>query len=96
MIKLNNACECIQLLMRDGRVSEYCPPYNTLAPGFDDVPEGQVCLSNDVYEDNGCYDFNDDWEYDINHYVELYPIEYCPLCGKKLEYTRINSLTKKL
>ena len=94
MLKHEELCPCIISLMKDGKVSEYCPPYNEVAPQFNDVEEGQLCLAYDIVVDDGGYeDFM--WLSDIRVYRELYPIEYCPVCGQKIEYKHINGLTKK-
>lgn len=87
-------CDHIESLMHSGMMSEYCPPYNQLANGYDEVEEGQICLSTNVYEDNGYYE-EFDWIANIMCYKELYPIEYCPICGREIRYERINKLKYK-
>src|SRR5574344_303240 len=50
------------------------------------VENGQLCLVFDSIEDKG--NFNEDglWNTDFEVVRKLYPIEYCPICGKKISY----------
>ena len=95
MLEHKELCECMKNLMAIGHIKPYCPPYNYMAEGFEDVEEGQLCMANQIAEDLGHY--NDyEWVSMIEMYDELYPINFCPICGKKIEYIKYPELTKKL
>lgn len=94
MLKYLPECNHIQKLMNSGVISEYMPPYNQLAYEYDKVEEGTICLSTNVYEDNGYYE-GFDWVANVMCYKELYPIEFCPICGKEIKYARVNNLKLK-
>ena len=95
MLVKDELCECMEELLYLGKVKQYCPPYNVMAEGFEDTEEGQLCLCTQIAEDIGYYR-ELEWISVINLYDELYPISYCPICGKKIEYKKIPELTKKL
>ena len=92
MKQVKCTCECLEKLIELGKVTYYCPPYNVLADNVE-AEEGQLCLVTQVAEDNGCYD-DYNWISNLHIYNELYPIEYCPICGKEIEYIKFNQLTK--
>ena len=89
-----DTCECITKLMGLGLVMPYCEPYNTLASGYT-ANEGDLCIVRENVEDRGYYD-DYNWINDIITYKELYPIKYCPICGKEIQYKRSNQLTKNI
>ena len=84
-IKCVNLCSCMLKLSFVDFVREYRNGF-ILSNYADDVKEGQMCLVNDEIIDEGEYD--QDGIYQTNFKVKktLYPIEYCPCCGKKIEY----------
>ena len=96
MVKVEHQCECIDKLINLGMIQHYCFPYNCISEEYEDVPEGTLCLVKTQYIDNGDWDDNFMWISDFQIYNELIPIEYCPICGKKIEYRKINYLTKNL
>ena len=89
----NNLCKCLEKLKDINKVMAHVPPYTKIADGFM-AEEGELCIVNDVIEDNGYYD-DYNWVSYIESYKELYPINFCPICGKEIEYIKYNSLTKK-
>lgn len=93
MLEEENLCDCIKGLKHIGLISKYFPPYNTLADNYT-AEEGQLCIVNEVMEDYGYYD-EYSWVSNIVCYKELYPINYCPVCGKKIEYKKSNRLVKR-
>lgn len=89
-IKSVNLCNCMYKLLVIDFVREYREGFN-LSNFADEVMEGQLCLVNDEIIDEG--DFDQDGIYQTNFQVKkvLYPIEYCPCCGKKIEYKPVIS-----
>ncbi len=87
-IKCANLCSCMSKLILIDFVREFREGF-TLSNFADEVHEGQLCLVNDEVIDEGTYD--QDGNYQTNFQVKktLYPIEYCPCCGKRLEYKSI-------
>ena len=69
-----NLCECLKELKDLGLVAQYSEKEH-LPITYDISPkEGELCLVSNQ--------FNSSWhEYDDF----VYPISYCPICGKKLE-----------
>lgn len=88
-IKFTNLCSCMSKLLVIDFVREYREGF-ILSNFADEVHEGQLCLVNDEIVDEG--DFDQDGLYQTNFQVKktLYPIEYCPCCGKKIEYKKID------
>lgn len=95
MVEVKEKCKCIEKLMNLGKIQYYCPPYNTINYNYEEVDEGTLCLVNNQVYDNGTYDDNFNWISYIDIVGDLIPIEYCPICGKKIEYKKIKGLTKK-
>ena len=84
-IKFVNLCTCMTKLIIIDFVREYKEGF-ILSNFASDVTEGQLCLVNDEILDEGDYDL--DGNYQVNFQVKkvLYPIEFCPCCGKRIEY----------
>ena len=93
MVSATDLCECMEELIERGKVMQHVPPYTQLSEGVI-ADDGELCMVNDVVEDLGYYD-EYTWVSNINAYKELYPIKYCPICGKEIKYKKYNSLTKK-
>ena len=93
MIEAVDLCECMEELIERRKVQRHVPPYSYLAEGTYAL-DGQLCMVNDVVEDLGYYD-DYQWVPNIKAYRELYPIKFCPICGKEIKYKRYNSLTMK-
>lgn len=87
-IKYVNLCKCMTKFLIIDFVCEYKEGF-ILSNFASDVTEGQLCLVNDEIVDEGDYDL--DGNYQVNFQVKktLYPIEYCPCCGKRIEYKPI-------
>ena len=87
-IKYVNLCNCMTKFLIIDFVREYREGF-ILSNFASDVTEGQLCLVNDEIVDEGDYDL--DGNYQVNFQVKktLYPIEYCPCCGKRIEYKPI-------
>ena len=90
MVKAVNNCECLERLLLIGQLK----PYNEYSEASnyynDDVEKGTLCL----IQTKVTYWATDVSMNDMNVEDYLYPINYCPICGKKIEYKKIKSLTK--
>lgn len=95
MVEVKEKCNCISKLMNLGIVQYYCPPYNVIDNNYEEVDEGTLCLVQNEMNDNGTWNDNYEWISSIELINNLIPIEYCPICGKKIEYKKIKGLTKK-
>lgn len=92
MNKVINECECLHRMKLLGQISEYNKSH---AEKFDyynyNAFDGQICLVQEKvtselsYDESGVHQ-----EYRISN--ELIPINYCPYCGKKIEYTKDNHM----
>ena len=107
MKEIESTCQCLDKLMAIGMVERYFKPTDSYFPSIkerdveifgeyvsEDIEEGQMCLVYRDIEDDGYYlDYT--WISNIKIFKELHPIEFCPICGKKIEYKKSMSLTKK-
>ncbi len=93
MVAAEDLCKCMEDLIAKGKISQHVPPYTHLADGTI-AEDGELCMVNHVAEDYGYYD-EYQWVSNIVSYIELYPIKYCPICGKQIVYKKYNSLTKR-
>ena len=71
-----NNCKCLNELILIGKILPYTKEYDLSLYANQDIEEGTLCFVNDIVED-------------IEEVKkELYPIEYCPICGKQIEYKK--------
>lgn len=90
-----NNCKCITKLMLIGKVKEYD---NEIISNYasQDIEKGKLCLISELVEDMSDYDYEkNEWINNFFKYYELYPIDYCPICGKKIEYNKTHGLKLK-
>lgn len=87
-IKCANLCSCMSKLLLVDFIREYREGF-MLSNFASDVHEGQLCLVNDEIVDEGGYDQDGVYQTDFKVKKTLYPIEYCPCCGKRIEYKPI-------
>lgn len=91
-LELNNSCDCIQKLIILGYLKEYECQFNDES----ELQSGQICIVTDKIVDNGGYDENGEYQTLYESTITYYPIEYCPICGKKIEYKKNDVQTLKL
>ena len=82
-------CRCLQKMLILRKVTPYDNSKESLFS--DSVEEGTLCISNTTVSDNGYYE-GINWIYNIEVEEELYPIYYCPICGKRIEYKKVQQL----
>ena len=87
MLEVKDECECLKALRTYYLVDSYNPEYDkikiTCYGPQKPVEEGTLCLVEHI-------------QHDFARWEEYIPIEYCPICGKKIEYKKVEQLTKKL
>ena len=91
-------CKCLERLILIGKVRPFTHNYD-LSNYAEEVEVGTLCWVNQKIEDNGDYE-NYTWVSNIEINDELYPINYCPICGKEIKYKVLSDefvhrLTKK-
>ncbi|NLC47776.1 MAG: hypothetical protein GX758_00245 [Tenericutes bacterium] len=84
-------CSCMLKLLYLRKIKKYNSFVDRISNYSDIVEEGQLCLVSETIIDEGDIDFNGEWNSNFVVVEELYPIKYCPICGKKYF-----ALTKKL
>ena len=87
-IKYVNLCNCMTKFLIIDFVREYREGF-ILSNFASDVTEGQLCLVSDEIVDEGDYDYDGTYQTNFQVKKTLYPIEYCPCCGKRIEYKPI-------
>lgn len=90
-----NLCDCLQKLSLINKIKKY-ESVNLSNYISREVEEGELCLVFDRLVDIGNYDDNFNWNSFFVNEEELYPIEYCPICGKKIEYRKELKLEKNI
>ncbi len=91
MVRAVNNCDCLERLLLIGQLQPFSK-YSEISNYFNgDIEEGTLCL----IQSKVTYWATDVSMNDINIDDYLYPISYCPICGKKIEYEKIKSLTIK-
>lgn len=82
------SCECMIKLSIIGKVKEYNSSADTLSNYAQEVEDGHMCLVFDSIIDTGDINQDGEWNTNIEVTKELYPIEYCPVCGKKVIHSK--------
>ncbi len=91
MVKTVNNCMCLEKLMIMGQIQPF-GTYSEASTFYNEhIDEGTLCL----VQSKATYWATDVSMNDITIDDYLYPIEYCPICGKKIEYKKIKSLARK-
>lgn len=83
-----NNCKCMNELILIGKVLPYTKDYDLSLYSNQEVEEGSLCLVNDIIDDT--------YTNEIITKKELYSIDYCPICGKKIEYRKLNDFKLKM
>lgn len=95
-LEVINSCDCLNRMIIIGYLKEYEKGDNTSNYYLEEIKEGQICMKRDITVDNG--EYNEDGEYipmyDITS--SYYPVDFCPICGKKIEYIKIKQESLKL
>ena len=83
-----NNCECLEKLMYYGKVKPFTHNYD-LSIMSDEPEVGTLCLVNNVVENIGHME-NNKWVVKKEVKEELFPINYCPICGKEIMYKTLS------
>lgn len=95
-LEIVNVCDCANKLLILGFLNNYELADKNLKYPLEDVSDGQICIKKDIIVDNGWYDENGIYNTYYDIYSAYYPIEFCPICGKKFEYRKSNDNSLKL
>ena len=90
MKKAIDLCKCLEKMIIIGKVMPFSEK-GFLSYYSDEVEEGTLCLAINQVSDNGYYE---GYDYISNFEVEteLFPINYCPVCGKQIKYEQVKKL----
>lgn len=94
-LKVTDNCNCLEKLMIIGRVRSF-ENKDVLSSYAKEVEEGQLCVVFNNISENGDFDEDGNYISFFNTSEELYPIEYCPMCGKRIKYERVKTLIQKV
>ena len=61
-----------------------------------EILDGHVVMKMDIVVDNGYYDESSNYNTNFDIVSSYYPIEFCPICGKKIEYVKSYDNSLKL
>lgn len=95
-VDATNLCDCLIRLELIGKIKRYNSLTDTLSNYSDETIDGEICLVSDVIVDNGDYDEEFNFISDIHINQELFKIEYCPICGKRIIYEHKDDAQLKL
>ena len=95
-MEIVNSCHCLNKLKILGYLQEFDELENSSNLYFGEIIDGQICMKMDIIVDNGNY--NEEGIYNTNFEItsSYYPINHCPICGKKIEYIKTKDKTLKL
>lgn len=89
MKEANDLCSCLEKMRLNGRLVPYSKKLNFTVYNSSGLEEGTLCLINNIIRDNGYYE-KYEWKSNFEMEIEAYPINYCPICGKEIEYKQMN------
>ncbi len=91
MVKAVNNCYCLEKLQAFGQIQPFSECSEASNYYKDTIENGTLCL----VQTKATYWATDVSMNDISVDDYLYPIDFCPICGKKIEYQKIKNLTRK-
>lgn len=83
-----HSCECLRKLILIGMVKPFDSCKGTTCSYLEEAEEGQMCFVSENIFDEGDYDQSGNWCYHFVVKDEYYPLSFCPICGKKIEYIK--------
>lgn len=95
-LEVINQCDCLCKLLCSGYLREYDIEENSSNYYLGEIIEGQIVMKMDIVVDNGWYDDFGNYHSSLDIVSSYYPIEYCPLCGKRIEYNKTLENSLKL
>ena len=98
MEKLNvvNQCDCLNKLIILGFLREYDSEEKSSNYYLGEIIDGRIVMKIDIVVDNGYYDENGNYNTYFDIISSYYPIDFCPICGKKIEYVKSSNNSLKL
>lgn len=95
-LEVVNKCDCLSLLLNSGYLSEFDVMEDSSNYYLGEIFNGQISMKMDIVVDNGWYDDYGNYISKFDIISSYYPIEYCPICGKKIEYDKTYKNSLKL
>lgn len=94
-VKYDSLCDCMYRLINVGLLCEYSND-KILSNYTGECSVGQICIKTDRIIDYGEYD--EFGNYNTNYQADsvFFPIDYCPICGKRIEYELLTEKMYKL
>ena len=90
MVKLEiiNTCDCLNKLLIIGYLREFESDEEYSNYYLGNILDGHIVMKMDIVVDNGWYDDYGNYNTNFEITSSYYPIEFCPICGKKIEYLK--------
>ena len=95
-IQIIDTCDCINKLLIVGYLREYNSEETISNYYIGEIIDGQICMKMDIIVDNGNYNEDGIYNTDFEITSSYYPIQHCPICGKKIEYIKLNNKSLNL
>lgn len=95
-LELVNSCDCLNKLLIIGYLREYDSEEESSNYYLGEILDGHVVMKMDIVVDNGYYDELSNYNTNFDIVSSYYPIEFCPICGKKIEYVKSYDNSLKL
>lgn len=95
-LEVINQCDCLSMLLGSGYLREYDKEENSSNYYLGEIIDGQIVMKMDIVVDNGSYDEFGNYYANFDIVSSYYPIEYCPICGKRIEYNKTLENSLKL
>lgn len=95
-LEVINQCDCLNMLLSSGYLREYDKEENSSNYYLGEIIDGQIVMKMDIVVDNGWYDEFGNYHANFDIVSSYYPIDFCPLCGKRIEYSKSYDNSLKL
>ena len=95
-LEVIDICDCLNKLLIVGYLRQFDNDEESFNYYLGEIIDGQIVMKMDIVVDNGSYDEYGNYNSKFEITSSYYPIRYCPLCGKRIEYNKTLENSLKL
>ena len=95
-LEVIDICDCLNKLLIVGYLRQFDCDEKSFNYYLGEIVDGQIVMKMDIVVDNSWYDEFENYHANFDIVSSYYPIVYCPVCGKRIEYNKTLENSLKL